>query len=42
MDLMLALRDAEGPEFGLRLTGPLPLPRRVPELAPWLRWRAER
>ncbi|WP_141563097.1 AsmA family protein [Teichococcus rhizosphaerae] len=42
MDLLLALRDAEGPEFGLRLTGPLHLPRRVPDLADWLGWRAER
>jgi len=29
------------PDIGLRLTGPFATPRRVPELAAWLRWRAE-
>jgi hypothetical protein len=32
----------DAPEIGLRLTGPLAAPRRLPELAPFLRWRAER
>ena len=41
LDLLLSLRPAQGPEIGLRLAGPLAQPRRVPELAPWLRWRAE-
>jgi hypothetical protein len=31
-----------GPEVGVRLTGPVARPRRVPEVAAWLRWRAER
>ena len=43
LDLRLAARPvAEAPEIGLRLTGPLAEPRRLPELAPFLRWRAER
>ncbi|MCQ4162506.1 AsmA family protein [Roseomonas sp. GC11] len=42
MDLLLATRDGDAPAFGLRLTGPLGAPRRVPELADWLRWRAAR
>ncbi|UFN47400.1 AsmA family protein [Roseomonas sp. OT10] len=41
LDLLLSLHPAQGPEIGLRLTGSLAQPRRVPELAPWLRWRAE-
>ncbi len=32
---------AEAPAIGLRVTGPAETPRRQPELAPWLRWRAE-
>ncbi|MDB5374645.1 MAG: hypothetical protein JWP04_3287 [Belnapia sp.] len=43
LDLRLAARPvADAPEIGLRLTGPLAEPRRLPELAPFLRWRAER
>ncbi|MDB5371172.1 MAG: hypothetical protein JWP20_2730 [Roseomonas sp.] len=41
MDLTLTLQPPEGPPFGLRMTGPLRLPRRVPDIADWLRWRAE-
>ncbi|MDQ1079879.1 AsmA family protein [Pseudoroseomonas cervicalis] len=42
MDLLMAAQEGEAPAFGLRLIGPLPAPRRVPELAEWLRWRAAR
>jgi len=42
MDLRLALREGEAPEFGLRMTGSAAKPRLVPEIADWLRWRAER
>ncbi|MXP62707.1 AsmA family protein [Roseomonas sp. M0104] len=42
MDLRLVLRDGEAPEFGLRMTGSAARPRLVPEMADWLRWRAER
>lgn len=43
LDLRLATRPVpDAPEVGLRLTGPLAAPRRLPELAPFLRWRAER
>jgi hypothetical protein len=43
LDLRLAARPvAEAPAIGLRLTGPMAEPRRLPELAPFLRWRAER
>jgi len=41
MDLTLVLDPPEGPPFSLRLTGPLRQPRRVPDVADWLRWRAE-
>lgn len=41
LELLLSTRGAAGPEFGLRMTGPLRQARRVPELAGWLRWRAE-
>ncbi|TCZ53381.1 AsmA family protein [Roseicella aquatilis] len=42
LDLRLGARPlAEAPEIGLRLTGPLAAPRRLPELAAFLRWRAE-
>jgi hypothetical protein len=42
LDLRLATRPVpDAPEIGLRLTGPLAAPRRLPELAPFLRWRAE-
>lgn len=40
LDLTLSLTPAEGPPFGLRLTGPFAQPRRVPDLADWLRWKA--
>ncbi|SDC73729.1 AsmA family protein [Belnapia rosea] len=43
LDLRLASRPlAEAPEIGLRLTGPLAEPRRLPDLAPFLLWRATR
>ena len=43
LDLRLAARPLpEAPEVGLRRTGPAAAPQRVPELAPFLRWRAER
>jgi hypothetical protein len=43
IDLRVLLQPgpAEAPAIGLRLTGPAATPRRQPELAPWLRWRAE-
>jgi hypothetical protein len=42
LDLRLATRPvAEAPEIGLRLSGPAADPRRLPEIAPFLRWRAE-
>lgn len=42
LDLRFALRPAEaGPEVALRASGPWAAPRRLPELAPYLRWRAE-
>lgn len=34
--------EAEAPPVGLRLTGPAASPRRLPEIAPFLRWKAER
>lgn len=41
LDLRLAARPvAEAPEIALRLTGPVAMPRRLPEMAPFLRWRA--
>ncbi|GAA0574199.1 AsmA family protein [Craurococcus roseus] len=43
LDLRIAARPiAEAPEVGLRIAGPAAEPRRLPELAPFLRWRAER
>jgi hypothetical protein len=42
LDLRFATRPvAEAPEIGLLLAGPAAEPRRQPELAPFLRWRAE-
>ncbi|WP_424811571.1 AsmA family protein [Roseococcus sp. YIM B11640] len=42
LDLNLTLPVAEGaPETGLRLTGSSRTPRRLVQIAPWLRWRAE-
>ncbi|MCR0984740.1 AsmA family protein [Roseomonas populi] len=43
LDLAAAEKPADPvPEVGIRLTGPAAAPRRVPDLAAWLRWRAER
>ncbi|MBD0272529.1 MAG: hypothetical protein ICV73_11440, partial [Acetobacteraceae bacterium] len=43
LDLRIATRPiAEAPEIGLRIAGPAADPRRLPEVAPFLRWRAER
>ena len=42
MDLRLTTRQDEAPEIGLRMAGTLAKPRLVPEIADWLRWRAER
>lgn len=42
LDLRVTLPVQEGaPEVGLRLTGPSMNPRRLVEIAQWLRWRAE-
>ncbi|RAI59233.1 AsmA family protein [Roseicella frigidaeris] len=42
LDLRIGARPvAEAPEIGLRLTGPAGAPQRLPELAAFLRWRAE-
>jgi uncharacterized protein involved in outer membrane biogenesis len=41
LDLSLRLAPPEGPALGLRLTGPVQQPRRLPDIADWLRWRAE-
>jgi hypothetical protein len=43
LDLRVAAKPtADSAEVGLRLTGPVGAPRRLPELAAFLRWRAER
>ncbi|WP_431283943.1 AsmA family protein [Humitalea sp. 24SJ18S-53] len=42
IDLQVAVPPGEGPEVGLRLSGALAAPTRVPEIAAWTRWRAER
>ena len=42
LDLGVSLRIPDGPEVRLRLAGPAAAPKRVPELTPWLLWRAER
>ncbi|WP_431268351.1 hypothetical protein [Dankookia sp. P2] len=43
LDLRVAAQPvADSAEVGLRLTGPVGAPRRLPELAAFLRWRAER
>lgn len=44
LDLQVNARPGtgEGPDLGLRLTGPVNDPRRLPEIAAWARWRAER
>ena len=42
LDLRLATRPlAEAPEIALRVAGAVSEPQRLPELAPFLRWRAE-
>ncbi|NOG73019.1 AsmA family protein [Roseicella sp. DB1501] len=42
LDLRIGMKPlAEAPEIGLRLTGPASAPQRLPELAAFLRWRAE-
>ncbi|MDO9711237.1 AsmA family protein [Paracraurococcus lichenis] len=42
LDLRIGTRPVpEAPEIGLRLTGPAAAPRRLAELADFLRWRAE-
>lgn len=43
LDLVIAtVPVADAPPIGLRLTGPAGAPRRQPELAPFLKWKAER
>jgi hypothetical protein len=43
LDIGFALRSpgAEAPEIGLRFSGPATAPQRLPDIAPWARWRAE-
>ncbi|WP_338661872.1 AsmA family protein [Pararoseomonas sp. SCSIO 73927] len=42
LDLTATQKPADPvPEVGIRLTGPAAAPRRLPELAAWLRWRAQ-
>jgi uncharacterized protein involved in outer membrane biogenesis len=43
LDIGFALRPpvAEAPDIGLRFSGPATAPRRLPDIAPWMRWRAE-
>ncbi|MCE2922268.1 MAG: hypothetical protein LW837_20275, partial [Roseomonas sp.] len=43
LDIGFALRPpaAEAPEIGLRFSGPAAAPQRLPDIAPWARWRAE-
>jgi hypothetical protein len=42
VDLVLSTAPvASAPPVGLRLNGPVEAPRRLPELAPFLRWKAE-
>ena len=43
LDIGFALRPpvAEAPEIGLRFSGPATAPQRLPDIAPWARWRAE-
>ena len=44
LDIGFALRPpvAEAPDIGLRFSGPAAAPQRLPDIAPWARWRAER
>lgn len=41
VNLSLSLQPPQGPALGLNLTGSLAQPRKVPDIADWLRWRAE-
>lgn len=43
LDIGFALRPpvAESPDIGLRFSGPAAAPQRLPDIAPWARWRAE-
>ena len=43
LDIGFALRPpvAEAPDIGLRFSGPAAAPQRLPDIAPWARWRAE-
>ena len=43
LDIGFALRPpvADAPEIGLRFSGPAAAPQRLPDIAPWARWRAE-
>ena len=43
LDIGFALRPpvAEAPDIGLRFSGPAAAPLRLPDIAPWTRWRAE-
>jgi hypothetical protein len=43
LDVGFALRPpvAEAPDIGLRFSGPAAAPQRLPDIAPWARWRAE-
>jgi len=43
LDIGFALRPpvAESPDIGLRFSGPAVAPQRLPDIAPWARWRAE-
>ena len=43
LDVGFALRPpvADAPDIGLRFSGPAAAPQRLPDIAPWARWRAE-
>ena len=43
LDIGFALRPpvANAPDIGLRFSGPAAAPQRLPDIAPWARWRAE-
>ena len=42
LDLRIGLPQSAGPEIGLRFSGPLDSPRRLPETGSYRRWRSER
>ncbi len=44
LDIGFALRapNADAPDIGFRFSGPAAAPQRLPDIAPWARWRAER